>query len=47
MGIKGRRAALPAAPLALALLVATGCDGAGGARPEPSAGPASDRKSVV
>ncbi|WML84351.1 right-handed parallel beta-helix repeat-containing protein [Streptomyces sp. VNUA74] len=41
MGIKGRRAALPAAPLALALLVATGCDGAGGARPEPSAGPAS------
>ncbi|MFF7604942.1 right-handed parallel beta-helix repeat-containing protein [Streptomyces parvulus] len=40
MGNKWRRPALPAAPLALALLVATGCDGTQDARPEPSAAPA-------
>ncbi|MFJ5277799.1 right-handed parallel beta-helix repeat-containing protein [Streptomyces parvulus] len=40
MGNKWRRPALPAVPLALALLVATGCDGTQDARPEPSAAPA-------
>ncbi|MFF9043735.1 right-handed parallel beta-helix repeat-containing protein [Streptomyces parvulus] len=40
MGNKWRRPALPAIPLALALLVATGCDGTQDARPEPSAAPA-------
>ncbi|MEW2448499.1 right-handed parallel beta-helix repeat-containing protein [Streptomyces parvulus] len=40
MGNKWRRPAQPAVPLALALLVATGCDGTQDARPEPSAAPA-------
>ncbi|MEW1866660.1 right-handed parallel beta-helix repeat-containing protein [Streptomyces caelestis] len=40
MGSKGRRRALPAAPLALVLLAATGCEGTPDARPEPTAAPA-------
>ncbi|MGW8634064.1 right-handed parallel beta-helix repeat-containing protein [Streptomyces sp. NPDC055793] len=39
MGIKWRRWALPAAPLALTLLAATGCESTQAARPEPTAAP--------
>ncbi|MGW3243569.1 right-handed parallel beta-helix repeat-containing protein [Streptomyces sp. NPDC001070] len=39
MGIKWRHWALPAAPLALALLAATGCESTPGARPKPTAAP--------
>ncbi|MFJ8083067.1 right-handed parallel beta-helix repeat-containing protein [Streptomyces sp. NPDC096205] len=37
MGIKWRHRVLPAAPLALALLAATGCEGTPDAQPEPTA----------
>ncbi|WP_431985764.1 right-handed parallel beta-helix repeat-containing protein [Streptomyces griseoflavus] len=40
MGSTWRRRALPAAPLVLVLLAATGCDGTPDARPEPTAAPA-------
>ena len=39
MGIKWRHWALPAAPLALVLLAATGCESTPGARPKPAAAP--------
>ncbi|MGI5424352.1 right-handed parallel beta-helix repeat-containing protein [Streptomyces sp. CA-179760] len=39
MGIKWRHRVLPAVPLALALLTATGCESTPGARPEPATAP--------